>query len=160
VNEYQSVKTLLAHFFQPLKSIFMAVGGGVATLEMTDQLSGAMAARVIEFVALALVVRTILFFEFRVHERKEQNLLTLVTEQGERREKRLEEMVGATGKSFDYVAGTLREEVNALKKLVEALTTTVATLAKSHEEDHGVLRAIQQSPLVQRIIAGTPREGG
>jgi hypothetical protein len=138
---YPDLKVAALHFFEPLKAPVAAIGGGVGSLVALDAAPSNIWIPVIQIVVVMLMLRTILFFEFRVHERKEQ---------------RLYEAILATSTSFDNVAGSLRRDLKELSGRVEDLEADDDKTAKQVEEHESRIKALEQTPLVARMLVRPP----
>ncbi len=136
------IKPLAAHFMEPLKAPLAAVSGGMAVI--VGVAGGVPLSAWVIFaitVLLIVVMRTVLFFEFRVHERKEQ---------------RLYEAILATSNSFDNVTGVLSNNVKDLSRRVEDLEADDDKMAAQVDEHERRLKRIEESPLVLRMNLGLP----
>lgn len=132
-----NLKEPIIHFVTPLKTPVIALSGGLVGLEINDLLSTGTIIAACIILGTILILRSVLYFEFREHEKKEQ---------------RLYEAIIITSGSFDNV-------VTALRRDVYDLTTSLSTM-KSDIGKHGAtladhekrLNLIQSSPLISRVI--------
>lgn len=138
---YPEIKVAVIHFMEPLKAPLAAIGGGVGSLVAMDAAPESIWVPVIQVVVVMLMLRTILFFEFRVHEKKEQ---------------RLYEAILATSTSFDNVAGTLRKDIRDLSSRVEDLEADDDKTVKQVEDHEARLKALEQTPMVARMLIRPP----
>ena len=125
----------LTHFFTPLKAPLAAIGGGGLALLGLDWVPPGMWLAIAASVVVLLAARTVLLFEFREHERKEEKLLAAIV---------------TTGDSFDVVAAALRGGIaDATKSVAEMRGVVNEHTVSILDHDRRIAR-IEESPLVTR----------
>lgn len=125
------------HWAHPMAAPLAAIGAGAAAADSTGIfLPVNVWVEVLQILVLVVVFRTILFFEFRVHERKEQ---------------RLYEGIVKSGESFDDVWRQVKARITELEKWkaeaadeLDDHTTQLADLQSRTKrlEDHPILRRV------------------
>lgn len=138
---YFEFRADVSHFLSPLKAPLAAIGGGVGSLVALDAAPNGIWVPAIQVVVVMLMLRTILFFEFRVHERKEQ---------------RLYEAILATSTSFDSVSGGLARDLKDVARRVEDLEADDDKLVSQVNDHESRLKALEQTPLVARMMIRPP----
>ena len=125
------------HWAHPMAAPLAAIGAGAAAADSTGLLLPVNVwVEVLQVLVLVVVFRTVLFFEFRVHERKERMLYEGIVKSGE---------------SFDEVWRQVKARTTALEQWkAEAHDTLTEHTAKLSElqsrtkrlEDHPILRRV------------------
>ena len=131
-HRWIEVKPMVLHFLAPLKlpvTIIAASTTGAEMMELAPPGAWIGAAAIL---GILLVVRSIIFVEFREHERKEKKLLDSLL---------------VVSDSFDAVTKDMRKEIKDVRDITKANEHDIANIKTEMRGSDHRLRAIETSPL-------------
>jgi hypothetical protein len=132
------MKLHFSHWLTPIKPALGAIGGVLGALLATESMTTLLWWIFGGFSALLIILRTVVLFEFREHERRETKLLTALN---------------TTSDSFDTVARILRDELKGLRTDLTAINAALGDLKSAVENHNRRLAAIEDSPVGRRYFA-------
>jgi hypothetical protein len=127
----------LSHYFEPLKLPTFASALWAGGLELSGHLNSTTVFITLGVLFLIVAIRTVLFFEFKVHEGKERKLIdTLLLD----------------GAGWEATLSDIRHDIKHTSEEVGLLFGRIGALSRQLDGHEMRLRHIESSPLITRIL--------
>lgn len=136
---------MVVHFMAPIKTPLAGITGGVGAMEFLGQSPPWLISVGVQLAIVLIVLRAVVFFEFRVHEAKEERLLLALD---------------TTGSAFSDMRESVEAAVRAIKQEVRGMRDDIDTLKVKVDAQGRRILAIEESPLKKFLPQTFPLDLG